>query len=77
MHMSTQPGFSELLDSFGKHLGSLDHALLQFKEHPMYAEWLDNDEVNVTKCICNEDDCKECNDEADEIIDDLIAELYE
>lgn len=63
---------------FWSALTELDEAIAQFKEHPMYAEWLDTDEVNVTKCICNEDDCKECNwEKTEEDYADLLENLYE
>lgn len=68
--------FNRALEEFGESLSKLDYALLQFKEHPMYAEWLDSDEMNVMRCICGDKDCEECNPK-EEVNEELIEELYE
>lgn len=69
--------FNTALAEFGESLQVLDMLRAEFKEHPMYAEWLDNDQVNVTHCICGDEDCEECNWQEDDEIDELIENLYE
>jgi len=59
----------QLLSEFKTALDGLDSALKQFKERPMYKEWLDPDEINVMSCVCGEDDCLECIYIEDEELD--------
>ncbi len=42
-----------------KELGLLDESLAEFKEHPMYAEWLELDEVSVLSSIYDEEEIEE------------------